>query len=497
MVSAALWAFTLLLENVVAADLASDRWPMPGNALAVIGLVMSVLMVFGARRLHYRPDLLMDVGLGFMVAQALLVGILDYWTPEIHVGRVSWIGVIILVYPSIAPHTIRRTLMASFAAASMDPFGLWVASFRGVAFEATAAQLVFTFLPNYIAAVLAIVPLHVIRGLGRQVTQARELGSYRLGESLGKGGMGEVYRATHRMLRRPAAIKLIRPEIISARSGDSGAIAVERFKREAQAVATLRSPHTVELYDFGVSDDGTFYYVMELLDGLPLDELVERFGPVPAERTIYLMRQACDSLAEAHARGLMHRDVKPSNIFLTRMGLSVDFVKVLDFGLVKEDHTATRDQLMLTAPDVTTGTPAFMAPETALGEQTADHRVDVYALGCVTYWLLTGELVFEADSPIKMMYRHIQDDPVPPSKRTELEVPPELDELVMRCLAKNPDDRPSTAEELSRLFQSCSLPQSWAEDRARRWWETNAPATAEGDAPLQEAGVLRHAVADE
>ncbi len=475
---ASLWAFGLFLANAVTRFvdtpmLMSDRpWPMPGNAIAGTGLVLSVAMVFVAARLHHRPNLLLDLGLGFEVVTAFLIGVLQMWAPSPTDG-LSWIAIVILVYPSIAPNTPHKIFVASLLAASMDPVGLAIAKLRGVEITMGAAEAVFAFAPTYFTAALAVLPAKIIRGLGRQVRQARELGSYKLGDRLGAGGMGEVFHAEHRLLARPAAIKLIRPEVLGASTAAQQHVAVERFKREAQAAATLRSPHTIELYDFGVAEDGAFYYVMELLDGAGFEELVNRFGPIPPERAAHLARQACESLAEAHAKGLIHRDIKPSNLHTCRMGFSLDFVKVLDFGLVKADQS--REQTMLTQPHMTTGTPAFMAPELAMGERSADQQVDVYALGCVLYWLVSGRLVFEADNPIKMMHRHISDEPEAPSKRSELAIPPAFDELVLQCLAKDPSDRPAGAEEVGGRLDALDLPERWTAERARSWWDAHLP----------------------
>jgi serine/threonine protein kinase len=270
-------------------------------------------------------------------------------------------------------------------------------------------------------------------------------------------------------------VKLIRSEIIGSSSPSAARVIVERFRREAEAAASLRSPHTISLYDFGVAQDGTFFLVMELLDGLDLETLVERFGPVPPERAVHLLRQACESLAEAHARGLVHRDLKPSNIFTCRMGLAVDFVKVLDFGLVKAMGDGGRDTTLLTAPDSTTGTPAFIAPEMVRGDSVVDHRVDIYTLGCVGYWLLTGQLVFHAPNAIQLMYQHANAAPVPPSQRSELEIPPALDSVILACLAKFPQDRPHTAGELSRRLAAAVSGNGWTDERAQRWWDRHHP----------------------
>jgi serine/threonine-protein kinase len=305
--------------------------------------------------------------------------------------------------------------------------------------------------------------------------------------------MGEVYRASHQMLARPAAIKLIRSEILGQSSPDESRIVIERFRREAQASASLSSPHTINLYDFGVSQDGTFYLVMEMLQGLDLDTLVRKFGPQSVERTVSLLQQACDSLAEAHSRGLIHRDIKPSNIFACRMGLAVDFVKVLDFGLVKSLEDGGQRELMLTAKHATAGTPAFMPPEMVLGN-AVDHRADIYALGCVAYWLLTGRLVFEAPNVMQVMIQHANAVPTPPSTRVELAIPPEMDQLVLDCLAKDPRQRPATASELSRRLESIVGDGGWTQEQALRWWERHRPEASRSVPELAGGLTLEKAV---
>jgi serine/threonine-protein kinase len=318
--------------------------------------------------------------------------------------------------------------------------------------------------------VLSIIPATVIRGLGKQVSKARELGSYRLGEKIGSGGMGEVYSATHRLLARPAAVKLISPAALSSRGESEHRVAVERFRREAQAAALLRSPHTIELYDYGVAEDGTFYYVMELLDGVDLHELVHAYGPQPPERVAHLITQACDSLGEAHLAGLVHRDVKPSNILACRMGLNVDYVKVLDFGLVKKDPSRAEMETHITSAGAVSGTPAYMAPEMISGTGYVGPAADVYALGCVAYWLLTGQTVFKGANATMMMMQHLQAAPVPPSLKAPSPVPLDLESIVMRCLSKDPDERPSHAAELSKLLQRVRFSSSWSDARAQDWW---------------------------
>jgi serine/threonine-protein kinase len=323
---------------------------------------------------------------------------------------------------------------------------------------------------------LAVFGSTIIHRLNRDVAEAQELGSYRLEEKLGEGGMGQVWRARHRLLARPAAIKLIRPEVTPGYTEEQANRLLQRFEREAQVTASLQSPHTVDLYDFGRTEDGSFYYVMELLDGIDLERLVERFGPLPAERVACILTQACASLAEAHDHGLVHRDIKPANILLCRFALEFDFTKVLDFGLVAlEPERRTEDQ-RLTADGIVGGTPAYMAPEMVVSGPV-DGRTDVYQLGCVAFWLLTGRLVFEADTQMKRIMAHVNEQPVAPSTLAESPVPAELDRIVLACLAKNADDRPASATELAGALEGAGLCAAWTRERARRWWQSHRPET--------------------
>ena len=480
LVFAALWAITIFMNTVVAGWLGEmtfmrEIWPFPGQLVATIGIISSLLMTVLARRLSPKPKVLVDLGAGYLVLQCSLIAILSQWAPVPISPRVSWVCIPILFYPAIVPNTPKKTLVTSLLAASTEPLALWISHLRGVQVHLNTFYVLWDVLPNYICAFLVVIPVKIIHNLGQQVRRARELGSYRLEEALGKGGMGEVYRATHQMLARPAAVKLIRSEILGSSSSGAAKVMVERFRREAEAAASLRSPHTISLYDFGVTQEGTFFLVMELLDGLDLETLVERFGPVPPERAVHLLRQACNSLEEAHARGLIHRDIKPSNIFTCRMGLEVDFVKVLDFGLVKAVGEGEREATLLTAPDTTTGTPAYIAPEVVRGDRVPDHRVDIYTLGCVGYWLLTGRLVFQAPNAIQLMYQHANAIPVPPSQVSELDIPPGLDNVILACLAKHPEDRPQNAGELALQLAAAVPGDRWSEERAHRWWDRHHP----------------------
>ena len=236
----------------------------------------------------------------------------------------------------------------------------------------------------------------------------------------------------------------------------------------------LRSPHTVELYDFGVTEDGVFYYVMELLDGIDLETLVKTFGPQPAPRVVSILRQVCGSLSDAHRHGMIHRDIKPSNIFLCRMGNEYDFAKVLDFGLVK---VLDDNELGLTGEGATTSTPAYMAPEVSLGN-AVDGRTDLYAIGCVAYWLTTGHLVFEEKGATAIMLAHVRNTPIPPSERSELHVPEWLDRIILMCLAKDPSKRPASAETLTQMLEGGNGAGSWTVKNAEDWWLTNIPENA-------------------
>jgi serine/threonine-protein kinase len=317
-----------------------------------------------------------------------------------------------------------------------------------------------------------------VYGLGIEIAQARRMGSYSLERLLGRGGMGEVWLGRHGMLARPAAVKLVRPDLPGSRGAREAAVMLERFEREAQATAGLRSPHTVNLYDFGVSENGTFYYVMELLEGLDADSLVRRFGPVPPERAVHILRDMCHSLAEAHEAGLIHRDVKPANVYLCRYGRERDFVKVLDFGLVKAVEEPEHDA-GLTMEGTVRGTPAFMAPEQAKGDDGVDARADLYAVGCVGYWLLTGQRVFDGATALEVLMHHVGTPPVPPSRRVELPIPAELERIVMDCLEKDREKRPRSAGELAARLAECPLEEAWTPERARRWWETHRPEEAD------------------
>jgi serine/threonine-protein kinase len=469
-VGVALWLSNLVLDFYMSPH--GDRGPHK-LLIEAVGATLAAGLAMFARCTRSNPRIKANGAVAFMVPHAFLVALLNSWAAQPTTARpISGITVLILLFGMFAPAKPRSMLVAGIVAASMDPLGVWIAHMRGLSTPSPISTLLM-FYPNYACALIAVIPARILYRLGRKIREAQALGGYQLVERLGVGGMGEVWLARHRLLARSAAIKLIRPDMLSDARLDQAAIVLGRFEREAQATAALTSPHTIRLFDFGQTDDGTFYYVMELLDGRDLESLVREFGPLPPARAMHLIRQICRSLAEAHAGGLIHRDIKPANIYVCRMGLEYDFVKVLDFGLVKHEDRGTAPTLV-TSEQMVMGTPAYMAPEAILGEGV-DRRVDIYALGCLAYFLLTGTMVFESSTSMKLLMQHVQEMPLPPSHRSEQPIPRAIDDLVMACLQKDPNRRPKDAEELLRLVSAPALASDWDHQSAQKWWEIHLP----------------------
>jgi eukaryotic-like serine/threonine-protein kinase len=303
------------------------------------------------------------------------------------------------------------------------------------------------------------------RALRKATLTAKQLGQYTLIEEIGSGGMGTVYKARHALLRRPTAVKLLNAGVMSLQS-------VARFEREVQLTAGLTHPNTVMIFDYGRTPEGIFYYAMEYLTGVNLNELVDRYGPLPEARVVHILRQVCESLAEAHATGLVHRDVKPSNIVLTCRGGIYDFVKVVDFGLVKS--LDGKEQASITSPNSLAGTPHYLSPEAIDRSGPVDARADVYALGAVAYFLLTGTTVFDGNSVIEVCMKHAAEKPESPSARIDDPVSPDLERIVLRCLAKSPLDRPADAGALLRELASCANSGHWSPADAAAWWASHA-----------------------
>jgi serine/threonine-protein kinase len=307
---------------------------------------------------------------------------------------------------------------------------------------------------------------YVIGNLRQEAFVARQLGQYRLCRLIGAGGMGEVYLAEHQMMKRPVAIKLIRP----GKSADPQALA--RFEREVRATAKLSHWNTIEIFDYGRTEDGTFYYVMEYLPGLSLADLVDKHGPLPPARAVHLLMQTCDALAEAHRNGLVHRDIKPGNIFSAQRGGIHDVAKLLDFGLAKPVSPDTAPPVQLTQEGAITGSPLYMSPEQALGDSEPDGRSDIYSLGAVAYYVLSGSPPFGGEKAIRIILAHAHEEVVPPS-RLRGDIPADLEQIVLRCLAKNPADRYQDVLALRQALSECSVAGSWSHGDAAKWWQAN------------------------
>lgn len=311
-----------------------------------------------------------------------------------------------------------------------------------------------------LSAAISIWGVHMVNSLRREAFEARQLGQYQLRRRLGSGGMGEVYLAEHLMLKRRCAVKVIRPD----RAGDANTLA--RFEREVRATAQLTHWNSVEIFDYGRAADGTFYYVMEYLPGMNLEEIVRMHGPMPQDRILHLLTQACEALREAHEQGLIHRDIKPANIFAAHRGGIYDVAKLLDFGLAKP--MTLPDDPQLTQLGMISGTPHFMAPEQALGE-SPDERSDIYSLGVVAWYLATGRLLFEETNPLKVIMAHSNQSPVAPSHFNR-DLSPAFDAAILACLEKQPDQRPQSVTELRDLLRAIPSTQGWSETQAAEWW---------------------------
>jgi hypothetical protein len=320
--------------------------------------------------------------------------------------------------------------------------------------------------------VFTVVVARMRRSMRHAALEAKRLGQYTLDELIGQGGMGSVYRGRHAMLRRPTAIKLLDVD----RTTDE---TIRRFEREVQLTSQLNHPNTIAVFDFGRTPEGVFYYAMEFLDGINLECLVDRFGPQPEARVIHILSQVCGSLNEAHGIGLIHRDIKPANIVLNQRGGLFDFVKLLDFGLVKSAQSER--ELTLTAVNTITGTPLYLSPEAIERPDTVDAKSDLYAVGAVGYYLLTGTTVFQGKTLVEICMQQVNEPPEPPSRRAGRSISADLESLLLQCLAKKPEDRPASAKALAAALEACAEAGNWRQEEAEAWWQTHA---AEADEPL-------------
>ena len=438
----------------------SVRFIRSSELLALtLGVLSTGAMALSIPR-ESRPDfVLLLVLMNVVLGRAVLVPSSGRWTAALGIVMggvllgcvyVGALGVDLGSWSAIFPELTERSPARAAAGVTLE-IGVWWA----------------------LALMLSTATSVVIYGLRRRVRDAEQLGQYRLEEKLGEGGMGAVYRASHSFLRRPTAIKLLPPE-------KAGANAIRRFEQEVQLTAQLAHPNTITIFDYGHTADGLFYYAMEYIDGLTLGDLVARTGPQHAGRVVRLVRQAASALSEAHAIGLVHRDVKPGNIMvhlLNPRGGDGDFVKVLDFGLVKELGGA--NELDLTDETDLAGTPLYMAPESLLSPNEVDGRVDVYSLGAVAYFLLTGTHVFTGESIVEVCGHHLHTKPEPPSARLGRPISPGLEELVLSCLEKDAARRPQTAFDLEQRLAACEGVPEWTFENAKRWWAAHGqPARA-------------------
>jgi eukaryotic-like serine/threonine-protein kinase len=387
------------------------------------------------------------------------------WRPDQLVLLI--LNAVLLGRAALVPSEPRRTAWISAVSIAPIPFVAYLLFRQGTLGDlvpgavVTQATLWATFI-----ALLATMISNVTFHLRRSAARARRLGQYRLLEKIGQGGMGVVYRAEHEMLRRPTAIKLLPPQA-------AGEESLRRFEREAQLTARLANPHTVSIFDFGRTPEGAFYYVMEYLDGIDLERLVREIGPLPPGRVVHILRQVCEALAEAHGVGLVHRDIKPANILVSDRGGVADFAKVVDFGLVKD--VARSDGAPLTQEDVVAGTPQYLAPEAIRGGGSSDPRSDLYALGAVAYFLLTGTPLFFGN-PMQVIHSHLQAVPEPPSARLGRPLPRKLERVVLDCLEKDPNDRPESAVALIARLDACDDVEPWSSEEARTWWKRRRTA---------------------
>lgn len=438
-----------------------------------IGIALGLAMYQASKKWANNPELVLKLGLGFLVLSSLEIGMAETMEPfgvNEHVHGQSAIAAWLAAYTLLAPSPFHWAMPASIAAALMAPLGLWLNVLtRGNPMPKLEVWVLWSSGPMLMAVVCTLLARWVYE-LGQQLEAARDMGSYQLIEPVGQGGMGEVWRARHRFLARDAAVKLIGKRFAST------PLQKKRFEREARVIARLECPHTVSIFDFGSTPSGELYFAMELIRGLNLDQLVQRFGPQTPGRVLHIWTGVLRSLEEAHREGLTHRDIKPSNILLARLGVEHDFVKVVDFGLVKA--RGVEEMTQLTMDQTTVGTPAYMAPELAEGDESkVDGRADIYAMGCVAYFLLTGKPVFEAPTPMALILKHLKEPVVPPSERSELPVPPDLEALILWCLKKDPTERPQDARALLDKMRAVDV-DVWCGEQRLRWWKTHLPSMA-------------------
>ena len=466
-IAAALFIMTTvgyLLTHFVAIYEAPQLDSLARQIITAIALSMDLLLIFLVNRKSLDDSQVLNFAYVYQVLRAGTLAL----TPMPTAGNISisWALILVVLFPMLLPSDGRRSIVATILAGLTQPIALLCIHVFDESLP--AFQLIYSAFSGGIAVVTSLLGADLVRRY--QNDSPRDLGSYELKHKLGAGGMGEVWAATHLFLSRPAAIKLIPRKDEPASSAQKK---VRRFRREAQVTSNLTSPHTVGVFDYGITNAGAYYYVMEYLDGLDLQQLIRRDGPLPVGRAVHLLDQTCDSVGEAHEAGLIHRDLKPGNLFLVRRGLRYDYVKVLDFGLVGLQSALSNQTIdtNITAQGMMTGTPAYMSPEMVKGD-AIDGRADIYALGCVLYFLVTGQLVFPELRGLQMAMAHAHEDPRAPNLQPKYEIPDDLNLLIMMCLAKSPLDRPQSALELRQLLRELDCYKSWTDKDAQNWWDT-------------------------
>jgi hypothetical protein len=496
--SLAFYLFNFLLVGLQQADrlvyLASPTQLLHAGAIAVLGL--SWLLCKSGQRPSEQLNLI-DVGT-LVVSISLFAwkGVLEDGGFLQAVVTVMTSLAVIVTHAIMVPATARRGFWVSALAALPATVAAYCIGSQLAARDASVTFGTIAFGTAYIgmwsglSVAVATLASRVIYGLRQRAREAREIGQYTLEAKLGAGGMGVVYRARHSLLRRPTAIKLLPAHRAGERS-------IRRFEREVQLTSALTHPNTVSVYDFGRTPDGVFYYVMEYLDGITLEDLVRHSGPLPPARVVHLLAQLCSALVEAHAIGLVHRDIKPANLMLCVRGLVSDHLKVLDFGLVKEPATAGDPTLTDTSALI--GTPHYMAPEAILDPARVAARADIYSVGAVGYFLLVGEPVFAGTTTMEVCLKQVHEPPVPVSRRASQPIPRELDELVLCCLDKRPEGRPASAAALRQRLGELQAQLVWSAGDADAWWgqasgAVIAASRAAASTPDPNAGVQTLAI---
>jgi eukaryotic-like serine/threonine-protein kinase len=458
------WSFAALLVGMVLLYRAYPKIEPIENrtiyetalvGLAVLGIIWRGLLErreVGLQALH-------AIDLFYGITAGATFGWAAYLASELHMtalANILWTTFVVFLRVIVVPSTGKRTAIvatATFVPIAISAIAIAVTTTTEIPGRAFVGSAV---LIGVVLVLLATTGSRIIYGLRRKASSAMRLGSYTLGNKIGEGGHGAVYRANHVLLRRPTAIKLMRPDRIDA-------VTLDRFEREVQHMSQLTHPNTVAVYDYGRSPDGLFYYAMEYLDGIDLEKLVTTYGAQPGDRVAHILAQVCGALEEAHRRGIVHRDIKPGNIILCERGDVPDVAKVVDFGLVKELGHAGGERTGIL------GTPAYIAPELVTDPDSTGPATDLYALGAVGYFLLSGRRVFEGKTAVDVCIQHVTQPPIPPSMLA-LHVSAALEEVILRCLAKRPGDRPQSAAVLARLLRSLPASNDWSEDEAQRWW---------------------------